>query len=73
MACRSKDKAEAVIKELKQETGRQTVYFIPLDLGDLSTIKNTVGIFTRSVCPSSLEERYLQQVFRAYDFTVPSR
>lgn len=38
MASRSQAKAEAAIKELKEQTGKEAL-FLKLDLGDLKTIK----------------------------------
>lgn len=39
LACRSKPKTEAVIEEIKRETGNDKVEFVPLDLGDLASVR----------------------------------
>ncbi|KDQ62478.1 hypothetical protein JAAARDRAFT_30374 [Jaapia argillacea MUCL 33604] len=45
IACRSKDKAEQAIKDLKEETGKEAI-FLKLDLADLKAIKASVEEFT---------------------------
>ncbi|KAJ7504325.1 hypothetical protein B0H11DRAFT_2349868, partial [Mycena galericulata] len=44
MASRSQSKAEAAIKELKEQTGKEAL-FLRLDLGDLKTIKTSAAEF----------------------------
>lgn len=39
MACRSAEKAEATISELKKQTGKTELYFVPLDLSSFASIK----------------------------------
>ncbi|THH03617.1 hypothetical protein EW145_g6137 [Phellinidium pouzarii] len=42
IACRSEEKAQAVIKELKEKTGKTELYFLRLDLSNLHAIKKAV-------------------------------
>lgn len=46
MAARSREKAEAAIAELRDQTGRQAE-FLELDLANLKSIKQAVVEFTR--------------------------
>ena len=39
LACRSKDKTEAVLAEIKREVPAANVEFVPLDLGDLASVR----------------------------------
>jgi retinol dehydrogenase-12 len=39
VACRSKDKTEPVIEEIRRDTGNPGVEFIQLDLGDLASVR----------------------------------
>jgi retinol dehydrogenase-12 len=39
LACRSKPKTDAVIEEIKRETGNANVEYIALDLGDLASVR----------------------------------
>src|SRR5437588_3717268 len=39
LACRSRDKTDAVIAELKRETGNDKIEFLELDLGDLASVR----------------------------------
>jgi len=39
LACRSKAKTDAVIEDIKRETGNDKVEFVPLDLGDLASVR----------------------------------
>src|SRR5437899_8745730 len=39
LACRSADKTQPVIDEIKRETGNDRVEFVQLDLGDLSSVR----------------------------------
>src|ERR1041385_8627051 len=39
LACRSKDKTDPVIDEIKRETGNDKVEFVELDLGDLASVR----------------------------------
>ncbi|KII88024.1 hypothetical protein PLICRDRAFT_111724 [Plicaturopsis crispa FD-325 SS-3] len=45
IAARSRDKVEAAIRELKAATGKDTVYFLPLDLADLKSVKAAAAEF----------------------------
>ena len=49
IAARSQEKAEAAIKELKEETGKEGI-FLRLDLSDLKAIKAAAEEFYRCVC-----------------------
>ena len=46
LACRSADKAQKAIEELKEKTGGKIAHFVKLDLADLKGIKKTVEEFT---------------------------
>jgi dehydrogenase/reductase SDR family protein 13 len=39
LACRSKDKAAAVIEEIQRDTGNTTAEYVHLDLGDLASVR----------------------------------
>lgn len=39
MACRSKERTEPVVQEIRKATQNEDVHFIPLDLGDLASVK----------------------------------
>lgn len=39
LACRSKDKTEAVLAEIRREMPNANVEFVPLDLGDLASVR----------------------------------
>lgn len=39
LACRSKDKTAVVIDEIRRETGNPGIEFVPLDLGDLASVR----------------------------------
>ncbi|NVB81101.1 MAG: SDR family oxidoreductase [Kofleriaceae bacterium] len=41
LACRSADKTQAVIDELKQETGNDKIEFLALDLSDLDSVRRS--------------------------------
>ena len=45
IACRDAEKACAVIDELKNWTGRDSIFFLKLDLSDLTSIKAAVDEF----------------------------
>lgn len=49
MATRSKSRADAAIKWLKQETGGKVPIFLELDLANLDSIRKAVDEFKRSV------------------------
>jgi len=51
LACRSADKTQPVVDELKRETGNQKVEFVQLDLGDLESVRR---------CANGLVARKLQ-------------
>jgi len=46
IAARSREKSEAAIQELRDATGKEAI-FLPLDLGDLKTIKAAAEEFLR--------------------------
>ena len=46
MASRSREKAEAAIAQLKDETGREAV-FLELDLGSLASVRKAAAEFLR--------------------------
>ncbi|PCH37266.1 NAD(P)-binding protein [Wolfiporia cocos MD-104 SS10] len=58
MASRSKDKAEAAIQELKEQTGKEAI-FLELDLSNLTSVRKAAEEFLRhvkhtlSICPQS--------------------
>jgi len=39
LACRSKDKAAAVLEEIQRDTGTTSAEYVPLDLGDLASVR----------------------------------
>lgn len=45
IATRSKEKSEAAIEELKRETGKESVFFLKLDLSDLVSVKTAAEEF----------------------------
>jgi retinol dehydrogenase-12 len=45
IATRSKEKSEAVIEELKRETGKESIFFLQLDLSDLVSVKTAAEEF----------------------------
>ena len=45
LACRSADKTEPVLDQLKTDTGNKNIFFIQLDLGDLKSIEKFVKTF----------------------------
>lgn len=46
IATRSVEKSQKAIEELKRETGKDTVFFLRLDLADLVSIKAAAEEFT---------------------------
>ena len=46
MGSRSRSKAEAAIKELKESTGKEAI-FLELDLGSLASVRNAANEFLR--------------------------
>lgn len=48
MAARSKERAEAAIQDLKQTTGREAI-FLPLDLSNLASVRESAAEFSRQV------------------------
>ncbi|KAI0305252.1 NAD-P-binding protein [Multifurca ochricompacta] len=48
IAARDETSAQQTVKELKEETGKQDVFFLKLDLADLSSIKTAVEEFTKN-------------------------
>ena len=49
MACRSAEKAEAAINELKKQTGKTELYFVALDLSSFASIKKAAEELKRYV------------------------
>ena len=47
LACRSEEKANAAIADLKKVTGKDDIHFLPLDLSSFSSIKNSAEQFKR--------------------------
>jgi retinol dehydrogenase 12 len=47
IASRSLDKAQAVLDELREETSKESVFFLELDLGNLDSIKAATEEFLR--------------------------
>jgi len=45
IAARSEERSQSAIEELKQETGKDSVFFLKLDLSDLASIKATAEEF----------------------------
>lgn len=39
LACRSEDKTRPVIQEIARETGNNKIHFVPLDLGELASVR----------------------------------
>lgn len=46
IAARDENRAQKAIDELKEKTGKQSIFFLRLDLADLPSIKNTAEEFT---------------------------
>lgn len=49
MAARSEEKATAAMKELIEETGKNDIHYLQLDLGDLPSVKASAEEFKRCV------------------------
>jgi retinol dehydrogenase 12 len=50
LACRSADKTQPVIDELKRETGNDKIEFVPLDLSDLASVRRCAeDLITRNI------------------------
>lgn len=47
IATRSADKAQTAIDELKNITGKETIFFLELDLADLDSVKKAAEEFIR--------------------------
>ena len=47
IATRSEDKAQAAIDELKSSTGKETIFFLELNLADLDSVKAAAEEFIR--------------------------
>ena len=47
IATRSADKAHAAIDELKNSTGKDTIFFLELNLADLDSVKATADEFLK--------------------------
>lgn len=54
LAARSKDKAEAAIRDLQQSTGKEAI-FLHLDLGNLASVRASAAEFLEYVYPSYIE------------------
>jgi len=46
IAARNENRAQKTIDELKEKTGKQSIFFLRLDLADLPSIKTTAEGFT---------------------------
>lgn len=47
IATRSADKAQLVIDDLREETSKENVFFIELDLGNLDSVRTAAEEFMR--------------------------
>jgi len=47
IATRSEDKSQAAIEELKRETGKESIFFIKVDLSDLVSVKAAAEEFVK--------------------------
>ena len=47
IATRSVEKSQAAIEELKKETGKETIYFLRVDLSDLVSVKAAAEEFVK--------------------------
>ena len=47
IATRCEDKAQAAIDELKSSTGKETIFFLELNLADLDSVKAAAEEFIR--------------------------
>eukprot|EP01112_Ceratiomyxa_fruticulosa_P017451 TRINITY_DN5435_c0_g1_i1.p1 TRINITY_DN5435_c0_g1~~TRINITY_DN5435_c0_g1_i1.p1 ORF type:complete len:302 (-),score=62.86 TRINITY_DN5435_c0_g1_i1:119-1024(-) len=56
MAARSREKAEAAIKDIKELTGKDDIHWLKLDLADFASIKEAVDEFKS-------KERYLHTIY----------
>jgi retinol dehydrogenase-12 len=45
IAARSEERSQRAIKELKQETGKESIFFLKLDLADLVSVKKAAEEF----------------------------
>ena len=45
LASRSEEKSQQAIEELKRETGKESVFFLKLDLADLVSVKTAAEEF----------------------------
>ena len=50
VACRSEEKAIAAIKELKEQTGKNDLHFVLLDLSNLASVKKATEELKRCEC-----------------------
>ncbi|XP_034384805.1 dehydrogenase/reductase SDR family member 13-like [Cyclopterus lumpus] len=48
LACRSKQRGEAALEEVKKESGSNQVVFMPLDLGSLKSVRSFAETFLKS-------------------------
>ncbi|XP_041850553.1 dehydrogenase/reductase SDR family member 13-like [Melanotaenia boesemani] len=48
LACRSRQRGEAALEEVKRESGSNQVLFMPLDLGSLASIRSFADTFLKS-------------------------
>jgi NAD(P)-dependent dehydrogenase (short-subunit alcohol dehydrogenase family) len=47
IATRSKEKSEAAIEDLQRETGKESIFFLNLDLSDLVSVKTAAEEFVK--------------------------
>jgi retinol dehydrogenase-12 len=48
IATRSGDKSQAAIEELKRETGKESIYFLKVDLSNLVSVKAAAEEFVKN-------------------------
>lgn len=47
MGARSQEKAEEAITEIKKDTGKEDIHWLPLDLASLASVRDAVENFRR--------------------------
>jgi retinol dehydrogenase-12 len=47
MGARSKERAEEAIAEIKKETGKDNIHWLPMDLANLATVKEAAEEFKK--------------------------
>jgi NAD(P)-dependent dehydrogenase (short-subunit alcohol dehydrogenase family) len=64
LACRSQEKAEAAIENLKMETGKEAL-FLRLDLADIAGIRKSAAEFKGLVSPGRLRKGSNSEMYHA--------